>query len=212
VYPTEWVIRTIAGGNYPGMKLDRSKYPGARILDLGCGDGRNLGLLQDLGFSVHATEISDEIVGLLQQKRTSMGWNVEFRRGLNTQLPYEDGFFDYVLSCWSFYYLGPDTRIAEVLCEIARILKPGGYFIAGISDENNSVLRDARTLEDGSVVITNDPFNIRNGTRWAIARDKSDVESLLTPFFDGISVGHLVDDYFGLMVSGFIFVCRRPAA
>ena len=45
VYPTEWVIRTIAGANYPNFKYDKSKYIGKKILDISCGDGRNLALL-----------------------------------------------------------------------------------------------------------------------------------------------------------------------
>src|SRR6185295_11025592 len=65
-YPTEWVVRTLAGGNYPGLKMDKTRYRGARILDMGCGDGRNLPLLLDLGFDVHACEISPEIVNGLE--------------------------------------------------------------------------------------------------------------------------------------------------
>lgn len=59
-YPTGWVIRTLAGGNYPRLKMDKNCYAGARILDMGCGDGRNLPLLLDLGFEVHATEITSD--------------------------------------------------------------------------------------------------------------------------------------------------------
>lgn len=29
LYPTEWVVRTLAGGNYPRLQLDRSSYPPA---------------------------------------------------------------------------------------------------------------------------------------------------------------------------------------
>jgi len=57
-YPTKWVVRTLAGGNYPYLKLDKARYKGACILDMGCGDGRNLPLLLNLGFEVHACEIS----------------------------------------------------------------------------------------------------------------------------------------------------------
>lgn len=85
-YPTEWVVRTLAGGNYPGLKIDKANYQGARILDMGCGDGRNLPLLLDLGFEVHASEISPEIVGGLEGLARELQWQVRFAVGLNASL------------------------------------------------------------------------------------------------------------------------------
>ena len=34
-YPTEWVVRTLAGGNYPRLKLDKSGYRGGTHSRLG---------------------------------------------------------------------------------------------------------------------------------------------------------------------------------
>lgn len=209
VYPTEWVVRTLAGGNYPKLKLDKSQYVGRSILDLSCGDGRNLRLLQDLGFSVHATEISDAIVRSLRRKRRAMGWKVEFRRGVNQAIPYEDHFFDYLLACSSCYYLDHSSSAERNLQEIARVLKPGGYFIANFPDPRNAVLSHARRLGDGSMLITQDPFELRNGARWIVPRNKSELRELLRPHFGGVSVGHLAENYYGLQVSGFIIVCRK---
>lgn len=209
IYPTEWVVRTLAGANYPQMKLDKTKYNSSRILDLSCGDGRNLKFLQDLGFDVYATEISDEIISELEKKKITCGWNVEFRKAKNTNLPYENNFFQYILACWSIYYLEPNIQFVNVVKEVARILDENGYFIGGFPDTQNFVLKNAINLPDGSVKILNDPYNLRNGERWIIVRDQNDVVNLLKPYFKNISVGHLVDNYFGLMVSGYIFVCQK---
>jgi hypothetical protein len=43
-YPTEFVVRIFQGGNYPNLKMKKQSYRGTRILDLSCGDGRNLEL------------------------------------------------------------------------------------------------------------------------------------------------------------------------
>lgn len=87
-YPTEWVVRTLAGRNYPGLKIDKTRYQGARILDMGWGDGRNLPLLLDLGFEVHASEISPTIVSGLEALAQDLQWPVRFAVGLNANLPY----------------------------------------------------------------------------------------------------------------------------
>ena len=75
---------------------------------MGCGDGRNLPLLLDLGFEVHASEISPEIVGGFGGLARELQWLVH-AVGLNASLPYPDHYFDYMLCCASCYYLDGST-------------------------------------------------------------------------------------------------------
>lgn len=208
-YPTEWVIRTIAGADYPGLKLDKSKYTGATILDLSCGDGRNLPLLLSLGFEVHATEISEPLVGDLRQSAAAKSWHVTFHVGQNTALPYPSQYFDYVLSCASLYYLDTDKSWKQVMWEVSRIMKPGGILIANFPDPDNAVLSGAEPLPDGSVIIRNDPFKLRNGLRFMVAHSHDEVGRLIQPWFDLVGVGHQRDDFYGLVVSGYIFAARK---
>ena len=210
-YPTEWVVRTLAGGNYPDLKMDKSKYPGARILDMGCGDGRNLPLLLDLGFEVHACEVSEESIDPLRRLAESLRWAVSFQKGMNHSLHYPNDFFDYMLCCASCYYLDEDVTWPQVRTELARVLKPGGFLVANFCDEDNFILRNSVSLEDGSFRITEDPFGLRNGCRFMVARDKPQLTDLLSPHFSPLGVGHLCDDYFGIRVSGHIVVAQKQA-
>jgi len=212
VYPTEWVVRTLAGGDYPHLQLDKSCYRGASILDLGCGDGRNIGLLEDLGFNVSATEIDQTIVTGLQDKASRLGSQAKFAVGTNARLPYLAESFDYVLACSSFYYLDQDVAAHQPMTEIARVLKPGGIFVGNIPDQDNAVLKDARRLDDGSLEIVADPFSLRNGVRFLVANQADELERLLSPWFEDIRHGRFQDDYYGLQVSGFMFVCTRKVA
>jgi SAM-dependent methyltransferase len=209
LYPTEWVVRTLAGGNYPKLKMDKCRYLGARILDMGCGDGRNLGLLQDLGFEVHAVEISEAMIDKLQEAAGARGQRVQFAVGRNESLPYPDGHFDYMLCCSSCYYLEGDMSWAAVRKELARALKPGGRMIANFPDEQNAVLKDAIRHADGSLLITSDPFSIRNGSRFMAVAEMQGLETLLAPEFRLVGAGHQSDDFYGLQVSGFMTVSER---
>src|SRR2546430_17490336 len=65
VYPSEWVIRTFLG-SYPQLSLNKCKYAGAKILDMGFGDGRNWSLLHNVSFDIYGVEISEKIVALSQ--------------------------------------------------------------------------------------------------------------------------------------------------
>jgi SAM-dependent methyltransferase len=208
-YPTEWVVRTLAGGNYPDLKMDKSKYPGARILDMGCGDGRNLPLLLDLGFEVHACEVSEESIAPLRRLAESLHWAVSFQKGMNHSLHYPNDFFDYMLCCASCYYLDEDVTWPQVRTELARVLKPGGFLVANFCDEDNFILRNSVPLKDGSFRITQDPFGLRNGCRFMTARDRPQLTALLSPQFLPLGVGHLCDDYYGIKVSGHVVVAQR---
>jgi SAM-dependent methyltransferase len=208
-YPTEWVVRTLAGGNYPKLKLDKRKYLDARILDLGCGDGRNLPLLLNLGFDVHACETSPSIVKDLQEMARELNWSVNFTVGLNSRLSYPDNYFDYMLCCSSCYYLDSTLTWPIVRTELARVIKPGGFLVANFPDKENAVLANSLCQSDGSLLITNDPFGIRNGTRFMAVESSADITSMLSPEFQVLATGFQNDDFYGLRVSAFLTVSQR---
>jgi ubiquinone/menaquinone biosynthesis C-methylase UbiE len=103
--------------------------PGERVLDLGCGSGWATRLLARLvsegpaGFGqVVGVDISDEMI---RQARTASKDfdNVMFVVGSATQIPWEENFFDKVLSVESFYYYPDQDR---ALAELFRVMAPRG--------------------------------------------------------------------------------------
>src|SRR3954447_1096085 len=101
--------------------------PGQRILDLGCGTGT-------LALQVKQRVPQADVVGLdadpemLAQARTKAeeaDVELELTEGFSTELPYEDGSFDRVLSTLFFHHLDPEPKRVTAR-EIARVLRPGG--------------------------------------------------------------------------------------
>src|SRR2546423_10441737 len=120
VYPSEWVIRTLLG-RYPRLGLDKDRYAGARILDVGFGDGRNWALLQNLGFAIHAIEITKEIVSLGNKRAKTLGADVTLKIGRNSSIPFQDNYFDYLLSSASCYYVDAGTTFSDNVQEYHRV-------------------------------------------------------------------------------------------
>src|SRR5215208_3947041 len=101
--------------------------PGQRVLDLGCGTGT-------LAIEVKRREPEAEVVGLdadpemlgqARRKAEDAGVELELTEGFSTELPYEDGSIDLVLSTLFFHHLDPEPK-RQTVREIARVLRPGG--------------------------------------------------------------------------------------
>jgi len=103
--------------------------PGARVLDLCCGQGRHSVELARRGFRVTGFDLSDYLLGLAKERAEEAGVEVEFVRGDMRVLPWEDE-FDAVLNLFTaFGYLESDEEDEKVLCAISRCLKRGGQLM-----------------------------------------------------------------------------------
>lgn len=210
VYPTEWVIRTILG-KYPQLSLDKSKYRGARILDIGFGDGRNWPLLYNASFDIYGVEVTEKIVSLGRNRAQTLGIPVSLKVGTNSVIPFGDSFFDYILACHSCYYVDAETTFRDNLQEYNRVLKSGGILIASLPEANASIFEGCIGGEDGHVEIRNDPWGLRNGGIFKWFRSEEEIKEVFSPYFDSFSIGLCLDNYYGVRVNVFLLVCRKKS-
>jgi ubiquinone/menaquinone biosynthesis C-methylase UbiE len=210
VYPTELVVRMFLA-RYPKLNLDKSLYPGAKVLDIGFGDGRNTVFLCDQGFDVYGTEITEDIVRLTQERLQKHNLKATLSVGRNSSLPYEDGFFDYILACHACYYIDDGQTMVDNLREIQRVLKPGGTFLTSVPQNSTYLLRDGIRLEHGATKVTKDPYNNRVGYTIHGFDDQQDIEMRFSAFFENFRIGSTQSDYFGIEERCYWIVCQRPS-
>ena len=70
---------------------------GAKILDIGCGLGREAFVLSDMGFDVTGVDISGEVIAKVTQLAAARGYTVPFYEYDGKKLPFPDESFDVVL-------------------------------------------------------------------------------------------------------------------
>jgi SAM-dependent methyltransferase len=211
VYPVEFVVRTLLG-TYPGLNIDRTTYRGSKILDLGFGDGRNMPLLNDLGFQVFGVEISDAICQLTRERMERLSVPALLKVGSNSHIPFENDEFDFVLACHACYYVSPGETFSDNLTEIARVLRPGGRFIFSLVKRDSYVLNDAIPLPDGHYRVTHDPYDVRNGSVLRGFASREEIAKELGSRFEDLALGLCENDFYGIYERVWIGTGLRKAS
>ena len=114
------------------LSLARSFGPGARVLDVGCGEGAHLGRLAGrLRIEGAGIDISSDAIDLAARRYPGLGWVVA---NADRWLPYPDSTFDLISS----------VTARRNPAEFARVLRPEGrLFIAVPAPDDLAELRAA---------------------------------------------------------------------
>ena len=122
---------------------------GSRILDVGCGSGKQLAAFH--GYlsgeaSITGGDVNQELLDQARATRASIGasWDIE-TLDFNQRFPLPDGSYDLVSCCFALYYA---QDIPFTVGEMHRVLAPGGrLFTTGPMPENKQlfyeVIREA---------------------------------------------------------------------
>lgn len=118
--------------------------PVGRVLDVGCGSGRDAAHFAGDGYAVVAIDGS---AGMLSQAESRHPHaDVSWRRDTLPELRTVDGRFDIVWCNAVFMFLDGDTR-ARSLPRLARLLGPAGILVIGVK---HGAMDEKRMMEDVS--------------------------------------------------------------
>ena len=139
--------------------------PGMRVLDAGCGAGRNLVYLLRSGFEVCGVDESSEAIAQVRRmagqeadgrSRRQEDEQGNFRVESVEKMSWEDESFDVVLSSAVLHFARSEEQWQAMMNEMWRVLKPGGIFFArlassiGIEQQVKLLAGRRYRLPDGS--------------------------------------------------------------
>lgn len=96
------------------------------VLDAGCGTGRLIHTLQAGGLAVTGIDLSPGMIDIAR----SIHPEVPFHVAELAHLPFNSETFTGVMAWYSLIHIPPHA-LTDSLAEIARVLRPGGYFLTG---------------------------------------------------------------------------------
>jgi tellurite methyltransferase len=110
--------------------------PGMRILDAGCGAGRNLLYLMRAGYDVGGTDQSPAAVDatrrLAMQHAPSLPLD-DFRVEPVEQSSFESQSFDFIISSAVLHFARDEAQFHAMVGEMWRLLRPGGILFARLA-------------------------------------------------------------------------------
>ncbi len=139
--------------------------PGMRVLDAGCGYGRNLVHLLRTGCKVMALDEDAEGVEHVRKLSASLQTGLpaeNFQVGLIERMPFPDGCADVVLCNAVLHFARDDRHFRAMLAELWRVLMPGGMLFCRLGSR---IGMDFERLR-GNI------FLIPDGSEWFLVDQK----------------------------------------
>ena len=126
-----------------------------KVLDAGCGGGRNLVYFLRNGFDVYAIDPNVDAVEAV--KRLSIGLASKtpldnFTVATAENLPFADASFDLVISSAVLHFAKTNQQFDGMLHSMWRVLKPGGYFFARLASDIG-IEKLVHSLGDGRCLL-----------------------------------------------------------
>ena len=122
-----------------------------RVLELGCGNGRNAAYLASLGCTVEAVDFSAQAISWARERADRAGVLVSFQCCSIFDAQFTAGSYDLVYDSGCFHHLPPHRR-DDYAGLVHAALRPGGsYGLVCFRPEAGSGYTDQQVYEQGSL-------------------------------------------------------------
>lgn len=110
--------------------------PGMRVLDAGCGGGRNLVYLLQAGYEVYGVDADPAAIEAVRALATRFAPEIplgSFRQESVEQMSFPDACADVVISSAVLHFARDDAHFHAMVRSSWRVLKPGGLFFVRLA-------------------------------------------------------------------------------
>lgn len=203
-YPNEVIIKLFFGSY---LKEKPVYKKGQKLLDVGCGFGQSFKPFLEKDIKCYGVEVDQAICDITNEIFAKEGLVVDVRHGHNRSLPYEDEFFDYVLSINVIHYESDETLMNEAIAEHARVLKKGGKLFLMTVGPEHTIYKRAKCLGDHRYEISD--FDFRNGDVYFYFDNLKYLNLYLQPHFKAIELGNVTENLMEVPIDFLVAVATK---
>lgn len=160
--------------NAPIEVINFLKNKEGKVLDLGCGSGRNF--VKKVDIEYFGVDFSQEMIRLAQKTAERLRMKVKLKVADATNLPFEDNFFDTALFISSLHCIEGEDNRRRALEELHRVMKEGSEAMITVWDKNTT--RRLSELEEKEGIVNWKKEGI-NHERYYYFYEKKELKNLL---------------------------------
>lgn len=155
---------------------DFKKYDVKRILDLGCGQGRDTIFFASNGLDVHAIDSSKVAIENIYQKIGQRNISLDLRHfEVKQSLPFDGSYFDAIYSHMFYNMRFTDKELRFLFTESSRVLRNNGLLYFSVRSDKDPQYNKGKKIDDNIYEING--FQIRFFT-------KEQIKSFLSNHFE----------------------------
>ena len=109
---------------------------GMKLLDAGCGEGRNIRYLMQAGVKVYGADYSEEAIAKVKSMAEELGPTLSPKNFVVSDLaalPFDEEYFDVVVCSAVLHFARNEAHFRSVVQELWHVLKPGGMLFCRLS-------------------------------------------------------------------------------
>ena len=137
-------------------QIMKERYnPADRILDAGCGSGKNIHWFLQSGFHITGIDINEDVIQILKKQYPKVPANRLLVSSIE-ETGFMDNNFDHIICSAVLHFANSTAQFNKMIHELVRILKPGGTLFLRMTSDIG--------IEAKVVHIANGVYIIPDGT------------------------------------------------
>lgn len=130
--------------------------PDMKILDAGCGEGRNAVYFINSGFQVFGIDENELAIQYIRYLSKSLKPDYDahrFQVGKLEEIPFHISAFDAVICSAVLHFAADETNFWQMMNEMLRVLKPGGILWFRMTTAFGGMKEESRELGEGKYLL-----------------------------------------------------------
>lgn len=190
-FPSDMVLRSVFSDKYFNSKNIKNN---GKVLDIGCLYANNLVPFYDRDWELFGTEVTEESVEIAKSCCKRDNLNSDIKLGFNTDIPFEDNFFDVILSISTLHYEESIESINKALKEFNRVLNINGSAIVQTVAPLHDIFKNSKHLGNHLYKL-NVEEDLRHNQKFVFFQDSNDFVKLARQYFSSVEVARSTETY-----------------
>lgn len=130
--------------------------PAMKILDAGCGEGRNAVYFINSGFQIFGIDTNETAIQYIRYVAKTLKPYYDahrFQAGKLEEIPFHSTAFDAVICSAVLHFAADEENFWQMLDEMLRVLKPGGIFWFRMTTAFGGMVEESQELGGGKFLL-----------------------------------------------------------